>query len=168
MNKTGLIVIGYQGIGKTSLASDISNRVIDFESSLFKNSSGYRDPDWYKIYCRQAVSIAKQGFIVCTSSHITVSDEFRIINDPQVDILLVYPSLELKELWIQKLAVRSITNPSEKNTAAFLNAYGTYDSSIRDLSRIGYFNHLELDDLDYNLKLCLTDYCYKHNLDILL
>ena len=44
----GLIVIGYQGIGKSSIGGKYN--CIDLESSNFYIDDK-RDNDWYKIYC---------------------------------------------------------------------------------------------------------------------
>ena len=44
----GCIIIGYQGIGKSSTVKETrntTNHVIDLESSCWKNSDGYRSDD---------------------------------------------------------------------------------------------------------------------------
>ena len=96
-----MIVVGYQGIGKSTIAGR-DHRFIDLESSSFW-IDGKRADDWYKPYCRIAECLSKQGFIVLTSSHEVVRKFFL---DNQVDsVVLVYPSIELKDKWIESLSV---------------------------------------------------------------
>ena len=71
-----MIVIGYQGIGKSSLAG--KNNCIDLESGNFW-VDGKRSDDWYKIYCNIALHLHRQGFTVFTSSHQVVRDYFKEI-----------------------------------------------------------------------------------------
>ena len=71
--KKGLIIIGYQGIGKSTAAKHIPNS-IDLESSLFKIDNK-RHEDWYMVYAKIAVNLARQGYIVFTSSHKKVVKE---------------------------------------------------------------------------------------------
>ena len=62
-----MIIIGYQGIGKSSV-SGADSGCIDLESSNFWNE-GVRADDWYIYYCNIALDLSKQGFTVFTSSH---------------------------------------------------------------------------------------------------
>ena len=62
-----MIVIGYQGIGKSTLANK-DLRFIDLESGNFW-VDGKRADDWYKPYCQIAEHLSRQGYIVFTSSH---------------------------------------------------------------------------------------------------
>ena len=167
-NKRGLIVIGYQGIGKTSLASDISNKVIDFESSLFKQPNGLRRDDWYVTYCKQAISIANQGFVVCTSSHKSVRQEFEKTKPDTVDILSVYPSLELKDLWIKRLRQRHLVDMSEKNTAALIDAMTNYEKSIEDMENDILFYKIVLESTNYRLFNLIYHFCKENELEYLM
>ena len=56
-----MIISGYQGIGKSSLAG--SHNCIDLESGNFW-IDGVRDNDWYKPYCKIANHLSEQGYIV--------------------------------------------------------------------------------------------------------
>ena len=69
----GKVVVGYQGIGKSTLAFH-NNRVIDLESSNFF-VDGERPANWHIIYCKIARALCKQGYIVCVSSHKEVREE---------------------------------------------------------------------------------------------
>ena len=54
-----MIIIGYQGIGKSTLANN-KNGYIDLESSSFWNN-GTRIPDWHIYYCRIAEIFHHKG-----------------------------------------------------------------------------------------------------------
>lgn len=153
----GLIVIGYQGIGKTSI-SGVENGVIDLESSSFKHPDGTRVHNWFQQYCKIAVNLASQGFIVCTSSHKCVCDEFeKLIDEDKYDIIVVCPTIDMKEVWLARLAKRLGNDPTEKNWIAYKNAEQNYESSIKDLDRI-FFTNIYISNVDYNLKNILDIY----------
>lgn len=58
-----MIFIGYQGIGKSTLAG--YNRYIDLESGNFW-INGKRDENWYIPYCNIAEHLSEQGYRVHT------------------------------------------------------------------------------------------------------
>ena len=97
-----MIIVGYQGVGKSSISSKINN-FIDLESSNFF-IDGKRDSNWFKIYCNLANNLSKQHFIVFISSHKEVREELKK-NSNEI-ILTVCPSEELRDEWIQKLKDR--------------------------------------------------------------
>lgn len=57
-----MIVIGYQGIGKSTLVKE-NNSFIDFESSNFK-IDGKRPVGWEQMYCEAALDLRQQEHIV--------------------------------------------------------------------------------------------------------
>lgn len=146
----GLIIIGYQGIGKTSVAS-ARNRIIDLESSSFKRH-GDRSPDWYVIYCRIAVSLAREGFVVLLSSHQKVVTELDFYN-PKGDytVVIITPNYILKDLWIDRLHHRFLNDSSEKNEIAWKDAESNYDTEIEWLASYPKFSHIFIDSMDYSL-----------------
>lgn len=150
-NPGGMIVIGYQGIGKSTLANDTTHdNIIDLESSMFK-INGQRDGNWERIYCRIAVSLAKQGNVVFISSHKEVRNELAIFTYvcPMVTIT---PALYLESEWISRLRERYESNPSEKNLAAYENAKACYEGNIIDIRSNSLFDHIELRDINYLLE----------------
>lgn len=152
----GLIVIGYQGIGKSSLSNNYNTLFIDFESSLF-SVDGDRDDDWHIIYCKQAVSMAKQGFIVLISSHKCVRDELSKYEQDGFNIVSITPSYELKDKWTAKLYKRYLDDPSEKNSAAYLNAKGCYEENVREIASEPNFSHIFINSMNYNLRSILKN-----------
>lgn len=146
----GLIIVGYQGIGKSSVAS-ARDRIIDLESSSFK-IHGDRVSDWYVVYCRIAVSLARKGFAVLVSSHQEVVKELNIYN-PEGDysVVIITPNYILKDLWIDKLHRRFLNNSSEKNLIAWKDAESHYDTEIAWLAAYPNFSHIFIDSMDYSL-----------------
>lgn len=145
-----MIVIGYQGIGKSTLAGK-DNRYIDLESGNFW-VDGKRADDWYKPYCQIAEHLSQQGYIVFTSSHEVVRNQLE--NSSEI-VVLVYPSFELKDKWIDKLNYRYQDSGLEKDYKALMNAKDRYSENIQELeqSNIGY--KLVLRTMDYDLEAAL-------------
>jgi hypothetical protein len=142
------IYIGYQGIGKTELAKR-SLKYIDLESSNFFIGE-YRDRYWYVIYYQIAVNISNQGNHVFVSSHKDVRD---VLSDRR-DVIVVYPSLELKDKWIEKLKRRWEETNLDKDYKAYMNAKDRYSENITEIMNSG-FERREILGIDYNLELLL-------------
>ena len=153
----GLIIIGYPGIGKSSLGiACITQSIIDFESSLFK-VNGDRANNWHVIYCRQAVSLARQGFIVCISSHKCVREVLAMCDPDGFSVVTITPSLKLKEEWIARLKDRYDKDPSYKNLAAINHAEDSYDEDIKDIASDPNFSHIYLESTEYNLRSIINN-----------
>lgn len=149
-----MIIIGYQGIGKSSLARSASN-TIDLESGCFWNGN-YRPEDWYVYYCQVAIDLSSQGNTVFTSSHQVVRDYLASL--PKNELIAVcYPSLELKDEWIEKLRVRYERTQLQKDYKAWMNAVDRYDDNIKDLMS-SPFDKIELDNMYYHLLFEIYDY----------
>lgn len=149
-----MIIIGYQGIGKSSLSRSASN-TIDLESGCFWNGN-YRPDDWYVYYCNVAIDLSSQGNTVFTSSHQVVRDYLASL--PKNELIAVcYPSLELKDEWIEKLRVRYERTQLQKDYKAWMNAVDRYDDNIRELMA-SPFDKIELDNMYYHLLFEIYDY----------
>lgn len=143
-----MIIIGYQGIGKTTL-SYRDNNFVDLESSNFYNK-GIRPENWYVYYCNIAASLSRQGFNVFVSSHEVVRNRLKKYFDTE-KILCVYPSVELKNEWIPKLHRRFIESRMDKDFKAWMNALDRYEENIEELKNSG-FECIELTSMDYDLE----------------
>ena len=93
-----MIVIGYQGIGKSTLANR-KHDYIDLESGSFWHN-GKRINDWYIYYCQIAEHLSRQGNVVFISSHEPVRKFLLSSNERAI---CIYPSLLLADEWKQKL-----------------------------------------------------------------
>lgn len=150
-----MIIAGYPGIGKTSLAAK-NLEVIDLESSHFHDAfDPMRDPrrgdEWWRTYVKVALDLHLQGYTVCVSSHDDVIHELSKLKEK--DIVVCYPSLELKTEWIDKLHKRyteSFEGSDEKYYAAYMRARGYYEQDIDKMKNCG-LRRIEIQDMDYNL-----------------
>ena len=148
-----MIVIGYQGIGKSSLAGR-DRKFIDLESSNFL-VDGRRADEWYKPYCQIAEHLSQQGYIVFTSCHEEVREQ---LNNSTEVVVLCYPSLKLKDMWIDKLENRYRDDPSDKNYRALKYAEANYDNNITALMNSKFNFKMELKNPDYDLEASIIHF----------
>jgi hypothetical protein len=156
-----MIVIGYQGIGKSTLAGK-DRKFIDLESSNFW-VDGKRAEDWYKPYCQIAEHLSQQGYVVFTSSHEVVRNQLVGSSEP---VVVVYPAPELKTAWLEKLANRYQQTGLDKDYKAYMNAEARYDENIRELATCDIPFKLALKDINYDLEASLIHFMnrdLKHN-----
>lgn len=149
-----MIIIGYQGIGKSSLAGSRYGRFIDLESGNFW-VDGKRAEDWYKPYCKIAEHLSQQGYIVFTSSHEVVRKQ---LEHSREIVVLVYPSLKLKDYWIDKLENRYNDTGLEKDYKALMNAKDRYEENIRELMGAPFSYKIELANPDYDLEASIIHF----------
>ena len=144
-----MIVIGYQGIGKSTLAGQ--SNCVDLESGNFW-VDGKRDAEWYKPYCNIALHLHRQGYVVCISSHAVVREYLKTIasEDDRKCIFVCCPEKELKDAWIHKLKSRYEDTRLEKDYKAWKNAEDRFDENIDELHHSG-FKIIPLDMMAYNL-----------------
>ena len=145
-----MIVIGYQGIGKSTLAGR-NYQFIDLESGNFW-VDGKRADDWYKPYCQIAEHLSKQGYIVFTSSHEVVRKQ--LVNSSEV-VVVVYPAIKLKTMWLEKLCDRYQQTGLDKDYKAYMNAEDRYEENIHELETCDIPYKIKLKDADYDLEASL-------------
>ena len=165
-NKRGMIIIGYPGIGKSSISS-APLQTIDLESSLYKENGDHIE-DWYVLYCRQAAALAMQGYVVFVSSHKEVQEELRTyyIPDDSYTIVIVTPSLYLKDKWINKLSTRYMNTHNDKDYTSYEHVKYNYENDIKSMmsNDNNCFSKIVIQDIDYDLRKIVTSlrsiYCY--------
>lgn len=140
-----MIIIGYQGIGKSTLAGKYG--CIDLESGNFW-VDGKRAEDWYIPYCQIANHLSQQGFTVFVSSHEVVRKE---LEKSKEKVFCVFPAINLKEQWVEKLRERYERTGLEKDFKAYANAEDRYKENISELMR-GYHLFYEIKSMDYSLR----------------
>lgn len=161
-----MIIVGYQGIGKSSLAG-AKNGYIDLESSNFW-INGNRLEDWYKVYGNIALDLSRQGFNVFTPSHAVLRKYLFSHNYTDELIYVCHPSIRLKDQWIKKLKDRYTKDRTDKNFKAWKNAEDRYEDNIKEIidDAINFnWERILIDDMNYNLsdliKLSIgTDHLY--------
>jgi len=148
-----MIIIGYPGIGKSTLARK-DPRYIDLcpEDFIY---NGSRPEHWYVYYCNIAERLSKQGYIVFVASHETVRRHLSAYSREK--LLAVYPSITLKNEWIAMLKKRYEVSRSNKDERAYQRAKKEYLNDISALSLSG-IRHVEIWKMDYNLAELIKDF----------
>ena len=145
-----MIVIGYQGIGKSTLVKEC-NSYIDFESSNFKINVE-RPEGWEQMYCEAALDLSRQGHVVFTASHKCIRDYLKYHRGSEV-VLIVAPSVDLKDQWLEKLRKRYKETGLLKDSLALLNAENCFDENIKEMQNYAsVFPFYEITDMGYKLR----------------
>lgn len=147
-----MIIVGYQGIGKSSLAGR-NYKYIDLESGNFW-VDGKRADDWYKPYCQIAEHLSQQGYVVFTSSHEVVRNQ---LANSQETVVVCYPTIGLKDEWIKKLEDRYITSGLEKDYKALMNAKDRYVENIQELENCGLIK-MTISSMSYDLEASIVHF----------
>ena len=141
-----MIIIGYQGIGKSTICKN-NPKYIDFESSVLK-VDGCRLHNWQIPYCQMAIWLSQQGYVVFTSSHKEVRE---ILKDCCEYCVAIIPSKELKKQWIEKLFDRYKKSGLEKDRNAYLNAVDRYEENLAEIEE-DIAETVLIDSMDYDLQ----------------
>ena len=123
-----MIISTFQGMGKSTLAKRRPD-IIDLESSNFDKSN----PNWYLDYCRVAMDLDRQGYIVFISAHKQVRDYLR--QREFIDYHMIMYSPELKEYAVGKVATRYEQSQTLKDYAAYKKAKESFDAIVKEISR---------------------------------
>lgn len=148
MNK-GLIVFGYPGVGKSSIAG--WNNCIDLESSNFSRRD---DEDWEIHYFVIASALAEQGYTVLMSTHQKVIDVCKkglSVYKINVPAVIFCPKQEMRDQWAARLFNRYLRDSCAKNLRALDGAIICWDDKICALHDSG-FKVYSPDSLDYDLR----------------
>lgn len=154
-----MIIIGYQGIGKSSLCKK-NNNFIDLESSSFwipakeeirvsDPDAVYRHDDWYEAYCNVAEDLSRQGYVVFVSSHEPVRKRLQSSKEIVVAIAPA-PTSEMETIWIEKLKERLNSTNLQKDYMALKNAEERYKENITEIFEDTKI-HVMIHDPNYNL-----------------
>lgn len=142
-----MIIIGYPGIGKSTLAGRYEE-YIDLESSNWNNPDNTKPDNWWWSYGKVAEDLSRQGYRVFVSCHPQVQKYFEESNEY---VMVCYPSLHMKDDWTLKLAQRYEQDHSAKNMAALTNVDLFYDKQIKALDESIFKHKLVLEDMNYIL-----------------
>lgn len=153
-----MIIIGYQGIGKSTTAK-VSKDFIDLESGNFwvigDDGRILRDPDWYKSYCNIALDLSKQGYNVFVSSHKQVRDYIR---NATSDYVAIVPAMHLEDKWIFKLWDRYNASQLDKDFKAYANAADRYKENINEIMEDCKDHCIQIQTMDYKLIRMIEEY----------
>lgn len=159
-----MIIIGYQGIGKSTLARNSEvDGYIDLESSCFwyndDDGNRVRHENWAEIYTNIAKHLSRQFNIVFVSSHQVVRDE--LANDENDFIVVCVPDLKLKDQWIKRLEDRYNSTKLEKDYKALMNAKDRYEENINELiedAKNNDWHIITITDMHYDLNEMIVYY----------
>lgn len=152
-----MIIFGYPGIGKSTLVKEGFSRsdcrgAIDLESSMFKTDMNPdRSPDWYQAYGNIAIDLSNQGFLVFCACHSMILD-YIAKKVPNNNYWIIYPTIDLREEWLNRLRQRYFDTKSIKDLNALEYAETHYTESIWQLNAQRQFNTLTIDNMDYDLR----------------
>lgn len=146
-----MIIIGYQGIGKSTLSKMYLNYV-DLESGCFW-VDGKRAEDWYKPYCKIAEHLSQQGYIVFVSSHEVVRNELKNSSE---QVMCCVPALDLKTFWVTSLKERYEKTQLTKDYRAWKNAEDRYAENIKEIADSG-FPVIWIREIPYNLDKLIVE-----------
>jgi len=141
-----MIIIGYQGIGKSTLSNE-NLKYVDLESGNFW-VNGERSDNWYEPYCNIAEHLSQQGYTVFVSSHEVVRKRLK---NSKERVLCCVPVTGLEDYWVNKLKDRFELTGLIKDQAAYMNAKECYKENVLDLMTCGFEVFL-IHDANYNLK----------------
>lgn len=145
-----MIIIGYPGIGKSTLAGK-DHKYIDLESSNFK-INGERSEDWYKVYCEVAEDLSRQGYIVFVSCHSAVREALRGSGEI---VAVAFPAGSLEKEWVAKLKDRYEETNSYKDGMAYKRAKDHFYEDIADLCGCDIPYKMCLNHMGYNLEAAI-------------
>ena len=161
MKSKGMIVCGYPGIGKSSIAGQyILNKdelpmyVIDLESTNMKVEGWTRPDHWYKIYVNYAIDLMNQGYCVMCSTHSNIRKE---LEDRGVEYVNVMPTENVQDYWLCRLRDRWKKDPIEKNELAYNRAMEYYKEDILNLKTHNKYCQINIEE-GYDLRHILDMY----------
>lgn len=164
----GLIICGYPGIGKSSIAG--WNNCIDLESSYFsRDEEGFAlwDEDWVTKYCKLAFDIARQGFTVLLSCHVTVRNKLKEIKMKSEyfypPVVIFCPRADMKEVWGIRLMKRYNETNLDEDFRALEGGIHYWNKNMVHMGEQGFPiycpNSINYDLRDYVLKIRKKEGC---------
>ena len=158
-----MIIVGYPCVGKSTYANShgygVGYSVIDLESSNF-----IKDGSWIESYCNVAIDLSKHGYDVFVSSHDAVRKQ--LLKNDYKFIFAIYPSLEIKDEWIERLHSRYLNTKLEKDYCAWQRAASYYDEDVtafkEDAKHFHGFYEIghEPEDESYDIASVLDEFEY--------
>lgn len=153
-----MIIAGYPGIGKSSVAAD-DPYIVDLESSSFwiedSNHTKTRHPDWYINYCQVAEDLSRQGYTVFVSSHGDVINWLGTKGTE--DFYVIVPDTSLNDAWLKRLKRRFVMSHLEKDERAMKRCELHFTSDVNELlEKVENFQNCTVYTIksieDYDLK----------------
>jgi hypothetical protein len=168
-----MIICGYPGIGKSSVAK-LNPTFIDLESSNFYMNNICCDYDneqkpvpdwdnrpkfWYIYYTNIAIDLSNKDYTVFLSCHPEVRHQLECRLDEIGDrnILVIIPSADIEKEWHDRLEDRYLLTHSPKDLRA-LNRVSKLADDVEDVRSGSLPTVLIRDIKDYDLRKVLINY----------
>ena len=163
MKTKGLIICGYPGVGKSSVAG--WNNCIDLESSWFSYDKDgnviYPEEAWTVNYCMLARKLALQGYTVLLSTHQAVIDTLRegkwLLNKDGTRVVIFVPRSDMKKAWVERLINRYLESDKDVDLRAFIGGIQYWDSKMLTIKHSDFPVYspesIDYDFRDYILKI---------------
>lgn len=154
-----MIIIGFPGIGKSSVTRAYDGDTnttgyIDLESSNF-----VKDDNWVKEYCCLALDLDLQGYNVFVSSHKKVREYLVEKQDVFPDIMEVFPSKELRTEWLSRLESRYMKCKTAKNERALSYMRNNFDDAVDEMELDAIVHKIRITKENMNdLQKAITNY----------
>ena len=143
-----MIIFGYPGIGKTTIAKD-DYRFIDLDSGdPLIHGKYFRKKNWEEDYCNTALLLHKQGYFVFVSTHPEVID--RIVGKTK-DVCVVFPDISLRKEWVRRLRARYDDRKDRQTHNAWKRASEHFDNDIYSLNSEKCAK-IRIPNMDFNVK----------------
>lgn len=173
-----MIICGYPGIGKSSVAK-LNPTFIDLESSNFYisnatlletfadgqkiplTSSDNKPEFWYVYYTNIAIDLSNKDYTVFLSCHSEVRHqlEYRMDEIGSRNVLVIIPSVDIEKEWQERLEDRYLLTHSPKDLRALNNVYSLSD--VAEDVRNGSLPAVFIRDIkDYDLRKVLLKHAY--------
>lgn len=147
-----MIIVGYPGVGKSTLAKKYPETYIDLESSVAREEYG---ENWEEKYISTASLLSDIGFHVFVSCHKSVRD---VIKKRNLKVISIFPAWCISDSWINKLKERYDKTKLEKDFKAYDRANKYILADILHLKEDSdeVFTKLIIKDINYNLEEILN------------
>jgi len=134
MNKKGIVISGFAGIGKSGLKDNVpyyeNVKIYDLSSTFFRKDQG-----WEKVYCDIVEALADKYDYVFISAHQVVIDE---MIERDNDFYIVYPKKHCKDEYRERFKNRG-------NTQEYIDKFmRKWDYFIDSLDNVNYSKKITL------------------------
>lgn len=147
-----MIICGYPCIGKSTLARG-NLKFIDLESSYFK-TDGSHQQGWEVNYCKLAINLHKQSYIVFVSTHKEVIEYLKKSEVYPNNLFVLYPDENLYVGWVKKAVARFGSSRLYKDDLALQRIRDHYHEDIAALRDSG-IPGIVICSMNYNLRVAI-------------
>lgn len=136
MRRAGKIFVGFPGIGMDDIEYNTKDGFVYLSADAFDKST-----EWPNNIIQVATSLKDQGFYVMIPGHY---DMIKTFKNSVMDFTTVYPSVNLKNSWVDMLAykLRIQTRPLNKLKWEYIR--DNFDEMIKEYSHHPYTCEIDL------------------------